>query len=168
METNYKELLEKVKCFIFDVDGVLTNGKLLISDQGTLLRSMNVKDGFAMKYALSRGFKVCIISGGTNEGVRERLKTLGITDVYLGAHNKVEVLDEYLDIYGISRDEVAYMGDDIPDVYPMKELLLPTCPQNAVPEVKKIAKYISHKDGGKGCVRDLIEQVLKTQGKWAI
>ncbi|GGE42724.1 KdsC family phosphatase [Psychroflexus planctonicus] len=168
METNYKELLEQIKCFIFDVDGVLTNGKLLISDQGTLLRSMNVKDGFAMKYALSRGFNVCIISGGTNEGVRERLKTLGITDVYLGAHDKVEILDEYLDVYEISRDEVAYMGDDIPDVYPMKEVLLPTCPQNAVPEVKKIAKYISHKDGGKGCVRDLIEQVLKTQGKWAI
>lgn len=168
METNYKELLEQIKCFIFDVDGVLTNGKLLISDQGTLLRSMNVKDGFAMKYALSRGFKVCIISGGTNEGVRERLKTLGITDVYLGINDKVEVLDEYLDIYGISRDEVAYMGDDIPDVYPMKEVLLPTCPQNAVPEVKKIAKYISHKNGGEGCARDLIEQVLKTQGKWAI
>ena len=168
METNYKELLEQIKCFIFDVDGVLTNGKLLISDQGTLLRSMNVKDGFAMKYALSQGYSVCIISGGTNEGVRERLKTLGITDVYLGAHDKVEILDEYLDVYGISRDEVAYMGDDIPDVYPMKEVLLPTCPQNAVPEVKKIAKYISHKNGGEGCARDLIEQVLKTQGKWAI
>ncbi|GGE12795.1 KdsC family phosphatase [Psychroflexus salis] len=168
MEQNYKELLEKIKCFIFDVDGVLTSGKLLISDQGTLLRSMNVKDGFAMKYALSRGYSLCIISGGTNEGVRERLKTLGITDVYLGINDKVEVLDEYLDIYGISRSEVAYMGDDIPDVYPMKEVLLPTCPQNAVPEVKRLAKYISHKNGGEGCVRDLIEQVLKTQGKWAI
>lgn len=168
METNYKELLEQIQCFIFDVDGVLTNGQLMISDQGTLLRSMNVKDGYAMKYALSKGYSVCIISGGTNEGVRERLKTLGITDVYLGVHDKVEILDEYLDIYGISREEVAYMGDDIPDIYPMKEILLPTCPQNAVPEVKKIAKYISHKSGGEGCVRDLIEQVLKTQGKWEI
>lgn len=168
METNYKELLEQIQCFIFDVDGVLTNGQLLISDQGTLLRSMNVKDGYAMKYALSQGYNVCIISGGTNEGVRERLKTLGITDVYLGVRDKVEILDEYLDIYGISREEVAYMGDDIPDIYPMKEILLPTCPQNAVAEVKKIAKYISHKPGGEGCVRDLIEQVLKTQGKWEI
>ena len=168
MDKNYKELLEEIKCFIFDVDGVLTNGKLLISDQGTLLRSMNVKDGFAMKYALNQGYSVCIISGGTNEGVRERLKTLGITDVYLGANDKVEVLDEYLDIYGITREEVAYMGDDIPDVYPMKEVILPTCPQNAVPEVKKVAKYISHRNGGEGCARDLIEQVLKAQGKWAI
>jgi 3-deoxy-D-manno-octulosonate 8-phosphate phosphatase (KDO 8-P phosphatase) len=111
---------------------------------------------------------VCIISGGTNEGVRERLKTLGITEVYLGIHDKVETLDEYLDIYDISREEVAYMGDDIPDIYPMKEIILPTCPQNAVPEVKKVAKYISHKNGGEGCVRDLIEQVLKTQGKWVV
>jgi len=168
METNYKELLDHIKCFIFDVDGVLTNGKLLISDTGSLLRSMNVKDGYALKFALDQGYHVCIISGGTNEGVRERLKTLGITDVYLGIHDKVETLDEYLDVYGISRNEVAYMGDDIPDIYPMKEILLPTCPQNAVPEVKNVAKYISHKNGGEGCVRDLIEQVLKTQGKWVV
>lgn len=166
MEKNFKELLAEIKCFIFDVDGVLTNGKLLINEQGELLRSMNVKDGYAMKYALNKGFHICIISGGTNEGVRQRLKTLGITDVHLGVQDKVEVLDEYLDVYGIHRNEVAYMGDDIPDIYPMKEILLPTCPQDAVPEVKKIAQYISHKKGGDGCVRDLIEQVLKTQGKW--
>lgn len=166
MEKNYKELLAEISCFIFDVDGVLTNGKLLINEKGELLRSMNVKDGYALKHALQKGYKVCIISGGTNEGVRERLRALGVTDIYLGIHDKVEVLDEFLDVYNIPRSKVAYMGDDIPDVYPMQEILLPTCPQNAVPEVKKVAKYISHKNGGEGCVRDIIEQVLKTQGDW--
>lgn len=168
MEKNYKVLLNDVRCFVFDVDGVLTDGSLFISEKGELLRTMNVKDGYAMKHAIDQGYEVCIISGGKNEAVKDRLKALGITNVYLGIHDKTEVLDEFLDVYGFKREEVAYMGDDIPDIYPMREVLLPTCPQNAVPEVKLTAKYISHKNGGDGCVRDLIEQVLKTQGKWKV
>ncbi|MGM0635031.1 MAG: KdsC family phosphatase [Bacteroidota bacterium] len=166
MEKNYKELLNDIRCFVFDVDGVLTDGSLQVTEKGELLRTMNVKDGFAIKQALSKDYTVCIISGGTNEGVRERLKTLGVTDIYLGVHDKVEILDEFLDVYNIDRNEVAYMGDDIPDLYPMREVALPTCPQNAVPEIKAAAKYISHKDGGKGCARDLIEQVMKVHQKW--
>ncbi|NGZ88726.1 KdsC family phosphatase [Psychroflexus maritimus] len=167
MNKNYKHLLNDIKCFVFDVDGVLTNGSLHISEKGQLLRSMNVKDGFALKYAIEKNYEVCIISGGKNEDVKSRLKALGITNVYLGVQDKVEVLDEFLDIYGHTKEQVAYMGDDIPDIYPMKEVKLATCPQDAVPEVKAIAHYISHKKGGENCVRDLIEQVLKVQGNWS-
>ena len=111
-------------------------------------------------------YNVCIISGGTNEGVRLRLRGLGITDIYLGAQNKVEQLEEYLEIYNIKSENVLFMGDDIPDYQVMKMVGLPCCPQDSVPEIKGISKYVSHKNGGKGAVRDVIEQVLKVQGKW--
>ncbi|WP_417886912.1 KdsC family phosphatase [Zunongwangia sp.] len=166
MEKSYKEYLNQISTFIFDVDGVLTDGSIQVSTKGELLRTMNVKDGYALKQALNAGYTVCIISGGTNEGVRKRLRDLGITDIYLGITDKVEQLDEFFDIYDIKPDEVLYMGDDIPDMYPMKMIALPTCPQDAVPEVKAVSKYISHINGGKGCVRDVIEQVMKVQGKW--
>lgn len=166
MEKSYKEFLNQIKCFVFDVDGVLTDGSIQISTQGELLRTMNMKDGYAMKAAQQAGYTVCIISGGKNEGVRSRLRGLGLTDIYLGVDDKVEQLDEFLDIYNISRDEVLYMGDDIPDYYVMQDVGLPCCPQDAAAEVKAISKYISHKKGGKGCVRDVIEQVMKIQGKW--
>lgn len=168
MKTNYKELLNQIRCFVFDVDGVLTNGNLFISEQGELLRTMHVKDGFAMQYALKQGYQIAIISGGTNQGVKDRLEALGITDVYLGIHDKIHTLEKFLHAKQLSKDTVAYMGDDIPDVAAMQQVLLPTCPQDAVPEVKKVAAYISHKKGGKGCVRDVIEQVLKVHGKWAM
>jgi len=138
MEKSYKEYLQNITTFIFDVDGVLTDGT----------------------------FNVCIISGGKNEGVRKRLKGLGITDIYLGAHHKVKQLNEYLEKYTIKPENVLYMGDDIPDMPVMQQIGLPTCPQDAVAEVKEISKYVSFKKGGKGCVRDVIEQVLKVQGKW--
>ncbi|MEZ4856785.1 MAG: HAD-IIIA family hydrolase [Gelidibacter sp.] len=165
-DKSYKEYLEHITTFIFDVDGVLTDGTIILTTTGDMLRTMHTKDGFAMKTALNAGFKVCIISGGTNEGVRLRLNGLGITDVYLGAHNKVEQLDDYLKTNTIQHKNVLYMGDDIPDIPVMKLVGLPCCPQDAVPEIKEISKYISHKLGGKGCVRDVIEQVLKVQGKW--
>lgn len=167
MEKSYKEYLSGIKTFIFDVDGVLTDGSILISTHGELLRSMDIKDGYAMKHALNKGFSVCVISGGKNEGVRNRLKNLGVTDIYLGCENKSEQMDEFLDIYNIKPEEVLYMGDDIPDLYPMKKVGIACCPQDAAPEIKEISHYISHKKGGKGCVRDIIEQVLKVQGKWA-
>lgn len=165
-EKSYKEYLEHINTFIFDVDGVLTDGSVILSTDGELLRVMNTKDGYALKTAIDAGFNVCIISGGKNEVVRSRLRGLGVTDIYLGAHNKIEQLDEYLDIYSIDPKTCLYMGDDIPDIPVMKLVGLPTCPQDACAEVKHISKYISHKNGGKGAVRDVIEQVLKVQDKW--
>ena len=165
-DKSYKEYLNHITTFIFDVDGVLTDGSVLVTTNGELLRAMSTKDGYALKTAVNAGYNVCIISGGTNEGVRARLRGLGLTDIYLGAHNKVEQLEEYMDIYNINAENVLFMGDDIPDYQVMKMVGLPCCPQDAVPEIKVISKYVSHKTGGKGAVRDVIEQVLKVQGKW--
>jgi HAD-superfamily hydrolase, subfamily IIIA len=166
MEKSYKEYLQHITTFVFDVDGVLTDGTILITTQGEMYRTMNTKDGFALKRAYDQGYKVCIISGGTNEGVRKRLEGLGLIDIYLGAHHKTETLTEYLKSNGLKRENVLFMGDDIPDLYVMQEVGLPCCPQDSVPEIKEVSKYVSHKKGGKGCVRDVIEQVLKVQGKW--
>ncbi|MGV8814073.1 MAG: KdsC family phosphatase [Gelidibacter sp.] len=165
-EKSYKEYLEHITTFVFDVDGVLTDGTILLTSTGEMLRTMHTKDGFAMKTAIDAGFNLCIISGGSNEGVRLRLNKLGVTDVYLGIHNKIEQLNEFMDKHHIKPENVLYMGDDIPDYPVMKLAGLPACPQDAVPEIKTISKYISHKKGGQGCVRDVIEQVLKVQGKW--
>lgn len=166
MEKSYKEYLNTINTFIFDVDGVLTDGSIQVSTQGELLRTMNIKDGYALKTAQLAGFTVCVISGGKNEGVRKRLRDLGITNIFLGVEDKVEQLKEFMDIYDINPENALFMGDDIPDLYPMKLVGMPCCPQDAAPEIKEISKYVSHKKGGKGCVRDVIEQVLKVQGKW--
>ena len=166
MEKSYKEDLAQINTFIFDVDGVLTDGSIQIGTDGDLLRTMDIKDGFAMKHAVDNGYTVCIISGGKNEGVRHRLRNLGLTDIYLGCDDKVTQMEEFLDIYNINPGQVLYMGDDIPDLYPMRKVGMPCAPQDAAPEIKHIAKYISHRKGGKGCVRDVIEQVMKVQGKW--
>lgn len=166
MPKHFKELMNDITTFIFDVDGVLTDGKIRITQEGELLREMNIKDGYAIKTALEQGYAICVISGGKNEGVRARLRNLGVTDIYLGVADKVAAFEEYIDIYAIDPNTVLYMGDDIPDYHVMQKVALPTCPQDAVPEIKKVAKYISHVDGGKGAVRDVIEQVMKTQKKW--
>ena len=163
---SYKKYLNDITTFIFDVDGVLTDGSVTVTTDGEMLRTMNIKDGFALKTAVDAGYNVCIISGGSNEGVRKRLSGLGITDIYLGAHNKIEQLNDYFSKNEITDKQTLYMGDDIPDYPAMKLVVLPCCPQDAVPEIKSISKYISHKNGGKGAVRDVIEQVLKVQGKW--
>ncbi len=168
MEKSYKEYLHQITTFIFDVDGVLTDGSLHITTEGKMHRIMNVKDGYAMKEALNQGYNLAIISGGTDEGVRSRLETLGIKDVALGVHNKIEHLEKYLLSKNINIENVLYMGDDIPDYPVLKMVGLPSCPQDAVKEIKGVSKYISHKNGGKGCVRDVIEQVLKVQGKWMV
>lgn len=165
-DKSYKEYLEHITTFIFDVDGVLTDGTVTIMTNGDMLRRMNIKDGYALKTAKDAGFNICIISGGTNLGVQKRLEGLGITDIYLGAHNKIEQYNEYLETNAISADQVLYMGDDIPDIPVMKLVGLATCPQDAAPEVKSVSKYISHRHGGKGAVRDIIEQVMKVQDKW--
>lgn len=168
MEKNYKEYLADITTFIFDVDGVLTDGSIQIGTDGELLRTMDIKDGYAMKHAIDQGYTVAVISGGKNEGVRHRLRGLGLTDIFLGCEDKVLQLEEFLELYHISPNQVLYMGDDIPDLYPMQKVAMPTCPQDAVAEIKEISKYISHRKGGRGCVRDVIEQVMKVQGKWLI
>lgn len=167
-EKSYKEYLKNITTFIFDVDGVLTDGTIQVNTNGELLRTMHIKDGYALKVAVEQGFKVCIISGGTNEGVRKRLENLGIKDIYLGISNKIEVLNDYMKTHFLERENILYMGDDLPDYHIMKEVGLACCPQDAVPEIKAISGYISHKNGGKGCVRDVIEQVMKIHGKWTI
>ena len=165
---SYKEYLININTFIFDVDGVLTDGSIQVNTQGEMFRTMNVKDGYALKTAVDKGFNVCVISGGSNEGVRVRLQNLGIKDVFLGAHNKTEILENYLKTHNLKKENILYMGDDLPDYEVMQEVGLPSCPQDAVPEIKNISKYVSHKNGGKGCVRDVIEQVLKVHGKWLV
>lgn len=166
MTKSYKELMNEITTFIFDVDGVLTDSTVHITSTGEMLRMMNIRDGYAMKAAVESGYHVCVISGGSNEGVRIRLRNLGITDIHLAAPDKVETFKEYTELYNINREQVLYMGDDIPDYHVMKLVGLPACPQDAAPEIKGLSKYISHKNGGKGAVRDVIEQVMKVQGKW--
>ncbi|MFT3796061.1 KdsC family phosphatase [Flavobacterium sp.] len=166
MTKSYKEIMNDITTFIFDVDGVLTDSSVHVTPTGEMLRIMNIRDGFAMKAAVESGYHVCIISGGSNEGVRIRLRNLGITDIHLAAPNKVDTFREYIELYNINPEQVLYMGDDIPDYHVMKLVGLPTCPQDASPEIKGICKYISHKNGGRGAVRDAIEQVMKLQGKW--
>lgn len=165
-DKNYKEYLKDIKALIFDVDGVLTDGTVMVTTSGEMLRTMHIKDGYALKTAVTKNLPVCIISGGSNEGVRKRLEGLGVKDIYLATHNKMEPLNQFLNKYQLKPQEVLYMGDDIPDIPVMQMVGMPCCPQDAVPEVKATAKYISHKNGGKGAARDVIEQVLKVQGKW--
>lgn len=166
MAKSYKEIMNDITTFVFDVDGVLTDGSVFVTNEGEMQRTMNIRDGYAMKAAIDSGYKVCIISGGSNEGVRIRLRNLGITDIHLGTPDKVKTFKEYTDVYRINPEHVLYMGDDIPDYHVMKLVGLPTCPQDASPEIKAISSYISHINGGKGAVRDVIEQVMKVQGKW--
>ncbi|WP_372792174.1 KdsC family phosphatase [Lutibacter sp.] len=166
MQKSYKEIMPQITTFIFDVDGVLTNGMVTIFPDGEMIRNMSIKDGYALKTAVMAGYNVCIISGGTNEGVRTRLKALGIIDIYLGAHNKLDQFKEYTKLHNIQTKNILYMGDDIPDYPVMKKVGLPCCPNDAAPEIQDISLYVSHKKGGIGCVRDVIEQVLKVQGKW--
>ena len=165
-EKNYKEKLNNIRAFIFDVDGVLTDGRVLVTTSGKMHRSMNTKDGFAMKFALTNGYKIAIISGGTNEGVRDRFEELGVQKVYLGVHQKDDSFDDFVKENNLNSSEVLYMGDDIPDLSVMEKSGLSTCPKDAVTDVKDAADYISHKKGGDGCVREIIEQVLRVKGDW--
>ncbi len=162
----YPENLTAITTFIFDIDGVLTDGTVILEPTGEQSRTMNVKDGYALQLAVKRGFKVAIISGGKNEIVRKRFAGLGIHDVFMGASNKWDSFDELKLTYNIQNTEVAYMGDDIPDYEIMSKIGLPTCPNDAATEIKQIAQYISPFSGGKGCVRDVIEKVLRAQDKW--
>jgi len=164
--TNYKELLQNITTFIFDYDGVLTEGIVLLTEKGEPLRSANVRDGYALQLAVKKGYRIAVISGGKSPSMSHRLSSLGIKDVFLGVEHKIQVFEKYLSDNNIDPEEVVYMGDDIPDYHVMKRAAVPACPADAAEEIRAISKYISHYDGGKGCVRDIIEQVLKLQNKW--
>ena len=162
----YPENLTKITTFIFDIDGVLTDGSVILEPTGEQSRTMNVKDGFALQLAVKKGYRVAIISGGKNEIVRKRFTGLGIQDVYIGAAHKWDSFNELKLTYNLKDEEILYMGDDVPDYEIMNTIGLPTCPGDAATEIKQISQYISPIDGGKGCVRDVIEKVMRAQDKW--
>ena len=163
---NLLELFAPIRVFVFDVDGVLTNGSLLLTEDGHMLRSMNIKDGYAMQLAIKKGYKVWIISGARSEAVRQRLNSLGIEEVHIGIENKKEFLHNIVIDSKTAYAHMLYMGDDIPDYAAMQACGLPCCPNDAAIEIRQIAKYISPSNGGNGCVRDVIEKVLKLNGDW--
>jgi 3-deoxy-D-manno-octulosonate 8-phosphate phosphatase (KDO 8-P phosphatase) len=165
---NHLDPFHSITTFIFDVDGVLTNSDLLITESGELLRTMNARDGYAMRMAIESDYRICIITGGKSEGVVERLKGLGISEIYKGINDKVLAFEDYCTTYDISPDNVLYMGDDIPDYDVMRLVAMPTCPADAAPEIKRIARYVSPQNGGKGCVRDVIERTMRLHGKWVV
>ena len=164
--TNYKELLKNINTFVFDYDGVLSDGSVITLDDGEAYRTTNVKDGYALQLARKKGYRIAIISGAKADCMIHRLKALQISDIFLGCENKLETYLTYLRNNEIDTSSVLFMGDDIPDYELMLAAGLSSCPMDAAEEIKKVAKYISHFGGGKGCVRDVIEQVLKVQGKW--
>lgn len=166
METNFKQLLKNVTTFIFDMDGVLTDGSITIMPDGEHIRTMNIKDGYALQLAVKKGYRVVIISGGKSDSAKKRLQNLGITDIYMSVHTKTEAFEEVLSLYDIQPSAVLYMGDDIPDYEVMRRCGVATCPNDAVSEIKEISIYVSDKTGGRGCVRDVIEQVLRLKGTW--
>lgn len=158
--------LKHIKAFVLDIDGVLTDATIHVTESGEQLRRFNVRDGYAMQLAVKKGYFICVISGGKSESVILRLKGLGITDVHLGITQKLAVYHKFLSEHKLSDEQVIYMGDDIPDLPVMKVAGASTCPADAVEEVKEISDYISAKNGGEGCVRDIIEKVLKVQDNW--
>lgn len=163
--TSYKEKLPNITTFVFDVDGVLTNGEVLLMNEG-VVRTLNSKDGYALQYAIKKGYRILIITGGDSKQVKNRLISLGVTEVRLSASNKLDVYTELREKYNFKDNEVLYMGDDIPDYDVMKVVGISTCPQDAAVEIKAISDYQSPFNGGRHCVRDVIEQTLRVQGNW--
>jgi len=163
---NILELFAPIRTFVFDVDGVLTDGNLLLAEDGSMLRALNIKDGYAVQLAVKKGYGVWVMSGSVSEPVRKRFNSLGIADVYTDVESKMELLHELVISKKTDFTTILYMGDDIPDLEAMRLTGLPCCPSDAVPEIKQVAKYISPFPGGKGCVRDVIEKVLKLNGDW--
>ncbi len=164
--STYLTKLPHITTFVLDVDGVLTDGKVYITPDNKIMRSMNTKDGLAIKRAVDRGYRVVIISGGRDENILPRLKNLGVRDIFLHVDHKLPVLTDFLKHESIDPAQVAYMGDDIPDIPPMEYVGLAACPANAAPEVKETAHWIVPVNGGEGCVRRLIESVLRLRNDW--
>ena len=158
--------LKKIKALAFDVDGVLSANNVILEGAGQPVRTANIKDGYALQLAVKCGLNLAIITGGRSEAVRTRYVTLGLQNVFMGVAVKILCFRDWLEESGLKPEEVLYMGDDIPDYEVMKACGLPCCPADAASEIKSIATYVSQYNGGYGCVRDVIEQVLKAQGKW--
>ncbi len=163
---NPLERFHPIRAFALDVDGVLTDGSLLLTEEGQALRRMHIRDGYALQLAVKKGYAVVIISGGRSEAVRQRLLALGVTDLYLGVQDKKACLEEYLQTRELDPATLLYMGDDVPDYGAMMLAGLPTCPADACPEIRAISAYVSAFSGGHGCVRDVLEKVLKLHGDW--
>jgi 3-deoxy-D-manno-octulosonate 8-phosphate phosphatase (KDO 8-P phosphatase) len=163
---NYKEILRNITGFVFDVDGVFTDGLVLAMPDGDLLRQHNSKDGYAVRRAVEQGYRVGIISGGASDSIRKRFEMLGVQDVYLGERNKIIPFNDFCSKYNLTPNEILAMGDDIPDMPLLRVAGCACCPADAVQEVKDAAAYISYQKGGRGCVRDVIEQTLRLQQKW--
>lgn len=166
--SNLKEIFKNITTFIFDVDGVLTDGSVVLMPDGEQLRTMNVKDGYALQLAVKKGYNICIITGGNSHAVKDRLEKLGISDIYLKSHDKLDVFETYFYSNHLKHEEILYMGDDLPDYDVMKKVGIATCPADSAEEIKSISDYISPLKGGDGCVRDVVEQVMKIQDKWEI
>lgn len=164
----YKEKLKDIKAFVFDVDGIFTDGTIYLMPDGSMCRTMNVLDGYAVVKALKSGYKIGIITGGNDPMVKQRIHYLGITDYYSKSQNKVIDYQDFKEKNNLNDSEILMMGDDIPDREVIKMAHIGACPPNAVPEIKKVADYITPVNGGSGAVRDVIEQVMKAQGKWDI
>ncbi|NBB88950.1 MAG: HAD hydrolase family protein [Bacteroidetes bacterium] len=158
--------LERIKHFVFDVDGVFTNSQLLLTENGDLLRSMSTRDGLSIKIALRMGYGISIITGGKSNGVRKRLSGLGVSSIYTDVEDKLTVFKDLIESENINREQVLFMGDDLPDIAPMQRAGLACCPFDAAEEIKKIADYITASGGGKGCVREIVEKVLRIQSNW--
>jgi len=163
---NFKELLSQVKAFVFDVDGVLSSSTIPLHPSGEPMRMVNIKDGYAIQHAIKKGFYVAIITGGNTLAVRLRFERLGVTDIYMSSQIKMNDLTHFMQLHHLQKEEILYMGDDIPDYIVMNHVGIPVCPADAAPEIKTLSLYISPYLGGEGCVRDVMEQVLKVQGKW--
>jgi 3-deoxy-D-manno-octulosonate 8-phosphate phosphatase (KDO 8-P phosphatase) len=158
---------KNINTIVLDVDGVLTDGTLLIMPGGLMVRRMNIKDGYALQLAVKKGYHIAVISGGDSPEVKDRLQKLGITDVYMKVQDKLAVLKEYLMLHALDAATTAYMGDDMPDYEVMKEVGLPACPADAAVEIKSLSAYVSPLVGGAGCVRDVIEKIMRVRGDWS-
>ena len=163
---NVLGIFKQVKAFVFDMDGVLTDGTFLIFPDGLHARRMNVKDGYALQLAVKKGYRIIILSGSTSPEAANRLQLLGITDIFMNVKDKRIFLENYFDAHNLNGNEILYMGDDIPDINAMSICLLPCCPSDAVEEVIEVSKYISPFKGGHGCVRDVLKKVLKLNNAW--
>ena len=164
---NFKEDIARTEAFVFDVDGVMTDGGIIPTLDGDFIRRYNAKDGYALAYAIKTGYKVCIITGGRGRTLENRLRMLGIRHFYIDCMDKITVLREYLANEGLDPQNVIYMGDDIPDLECMREVGIPVCPSDAAAEVIEASRYVSEFRGGEGAVRDIVEQVLRARGDWA-
>lgn len=163
---NVLALLKNIRCFVFDMDGVLTDGSLLIMPGGVWARRMNIKDGYALQLAVKKGYKVIIISGSNSDEVKDRLNRLGISEVHMNVKDKAGLMQQLVDSNDLNKADILCMGDDIPDLELLKTAGVACCPADAVSEIRSIAQYISPVKGGEGCVRDVIEKVLKLKGDW--